>query len=233
MKIFRRHSGFSLIEIVIVLAIIAILAATIAPALVSYVHQSKLTRANADVRGIASAIGMFYSNTGQWPVWQDGTKSKVGDPELILLTSGGSIPSATDSQWKLDTDTQANADTLANQLIRNKPNGSSSKAHPTTGSRAWRGPYLDKEDADPWGNRYMVNVQNLQAARIGGTKPTFVISAGLIWRLKPRLNRRGRTSPEAATISSSASSSAVQAGRTRGETRAPVPLTRNPMITEA
>lgn len=43
----------------------------------------------------------------------------------------------------------------------------------------WHGPYFDKIDADPWGNRYVANVFGLHSIRGGAfSSPVMVLSAG-------------------------------------------------------
>ena len=45
--------GFTLIELAVVLAVLAVLAGTLTPMVVGFVDQARITRAAADVRAVA------------------------------------------------------------------------------------------------------------------------------------------------------------------------------------
>ncbi|MDO8127119.1 MAG: type II secretion system protein GspG [Candidatus Brocadiales bacterium] len=177
MKKFGGTGGFTLIEIVIVLAIIAVLAGILAPTLTRYVGDARTRKAEADTRNIAAAIGKFHSDTGLWPVWVSGTDTTADAAKKdILLSKTVELPDVGTTGWALNT--SVIVDGILQQLIENKPSSQSANAYPTTGKRAWRGPYLERDEEDPWGHPYMVNVKFLQPANIEGTKPVFVLSAG-------------------------------------------------------
>ncbi len=176
-KRLKGNGGFTLIEIVIVLAIIAILAGILTPTLTRYVGDSRIRKAEADVQSIAAAIGLMYGDTGLWPVWTAGTVTTgTGDFE-ILVSNDGEHPDddaglSGEDAW--DTTTKAASDDLDDQLIIN-----AASYNTTVGDRRiWRGPYLEKVLADPWGMKYMVNVDYLKPANVGGAGPVFVLSAG-------------------------------------------------------
>ncbi|MCB7129933.1 MAG: prepilin-type N-terminal cleavage/methylation domain-containing protein, partial [Candidatus Brocadiales bacterium] len=67
-KKLKCKSGFTLIEIVIVLAIIAVLAGILAPTLTRYVGDSRIRKAEVDVQHIGGAIALMYGDTGHWPI---------------------------------------------------------------------------------------------------------------------------------------------------------------------
>ncbi|MCC5844794.1 MAG: prepilin-type N-terminal cleavage/methylation domain-containing protein [Verrucomicrobia bacterium] len=64
----HKRSGFTLIEMLVVIAIIAILAGLLFPAINRALETAKRNQASADVRSIAAAITMFYNDYGYLPV---------------------------------------------------------------------------------------------------------------------------------------------------------------------
>jgi type II secretion system protein G len=63
----RKPSGFTLIELLIVVAIIAILAAIAVPNFLEAQTRSKISRARADMRTVATALETYYVDTNHYP----------------------------------------------------------------------------------------------------------------------------------------------------------------------
>ncbi len=168
-KTVKGPGGFTLIEIVIVLAIVAVLAGILSPTITRYVGSSRIRKAEADVRNLTAAMAMMYGDTGHWPIWAAGTATTAASTDFdILVSNDGALPVMAGGITGWDV----SGDDFKDQLVDNAP------SYPTSGRRAWRGPYLQKIIGDPWGSKYMSNVKFLQPANVGGTKPVFVISAG-------------------------------------------------------
>jgi type IV pilus assembly protein PilA len=66
----RQAAGFTLIELMIVVAIIAILAAIAIPAYQSYIIRSQLAEGFSLAEGSKAAIVEFYDNAGHFPTTQ-------------------------------------------------------------------------------------------------------------------------------------------------------------------
>jgi len=63
----KMQKGFTLIELMIVVAIIAILAAIAIPAYQDYLVRSQVSEASTLADGAKTAIAEYYSNTGDFP----------------------------------------------------------------------------------------------------------------------------------------------------------------------
>lgn len=156
----RSQQGFTLLEITLVLAVIAILGFVLAPSLLNFLNQSRHARARSDVEAIAEAVQEFFIDNGFFPQFADAARTQ----RIRLLVTPGAVgeavPGATG--WTV-TDPSA-IDLIANQLINNRPSygGVGYPLRTSSSGSGWKGPYLsDSLQSDPWGNRYVVNVEFL------------------------------------------------------------------------
>jgi prepilin-type N-terminal cleavage/methylation domain-containing protein len=166
------HAGFTLVEVVVVIAVVALLAAIMAPLIAKNIDDAKLARAENEANVIASAMANFYKDVGRWPT-MDASATYNG---VTTLSSGNAASPGTavnSNGWNSDT-AQASIDFLENHLLNNTPKGAAS--YPTVGRQSWRGPYINVVPLDPWGTPYLVNVQATDSA--SAVEKGFVISAG-------------------------------------------------------
>lgn len=94
----KREQGFTLIELMIVVAIIAILAAIALPAYQDYVARSQVTEATSLSTGAKLAITTYYADHGGFPA--DNAEAGMADPADI---SGKYVQSLTVSAGGLVT----------------------------------------------------------------------------------------------------------------------------------
>lgn len=170
--------GFTLIEIIVVVAVIALLASVITPLIVKHLEDSKISRTVSDLKMIGAAFADFYKDNGRWPVFIDPTRPLTQDNNLLLMTGIGNdaafiSQAASDTRfWNERGGWPANRiDRLENHLIYNEP-----PLNHYNPSR-WKGPYITKLTPDPWGNHYSVNTAYLADSFPEG-EVVWVLSAG-------------------------------------------------------
>ena len=85
-----NRSGFTLIELVMVMVIIGMLAMIIVPKIDAFLEDAKVTAAIADIKTFATASNLIYADTGHWP-----TESVIS---FMFLTTG-SIMYQNNASW--------------------------------------------------------------------------------------------------------------------------------------
>ncbi len=192
MRHYSSHrGGFTLIEIVIAVAIVAIFAAAISPMVFRHLEDAKISKAQNETETIATAVLNYYKDTGAWPYTNaNGPTGNAIDRVISsnrVPTGTGPGAAAGANNWG----TYGNAKRLGDYLYFNNPDDDSrpdgsaanqpNQDWPTTGKFAWKGPYVESyEILDPWGNAYVINSRYMPGGRYTGTirHKVFVLSAG-------------------------------------------------------
>jgi len=146
----KGKRGFTLIEMVVVLAVVAILAAILVPTIERNISDAKIARANNEVQVLAAAMASFYKDVGFWPHY-----SNTDNPVNFLVSNDGSEGDGTTYDWW----PTSSRDTFENQLISNAP-GYPECATSNLQENCWKGPYIADVKADPWGHKYSSNVSH-------------------------------------------------------------------------
>ncbi len=76
-----RNGGFTLIEIMIVVVILAILAAIVVPRVMNAPERARVTRAKTDIQSIVSALQMYKLDNFIYPTTQQGLQALVAKPD--------------------------------------------------------------------------------------------------------------------------------------------------------
>lgn len=173
-----RRGGFTLIEVVVVLAVVLLLSSIAVPVVSGYLHDGRRTRAEADVRMLRAALTQFYKDNGCYP-----GRYLTNNNLLSVLITGKSVPAVSPwvgthqfATWALQA---ANGDVVDHHLRANTPQASAANAYPTTVTSRWRGPYLSAPaPLDPWGRPYIVNVVSSWSTSTKQYQRLYVLSAG-------------------------------------------------------
>lgn len=171
----KPSRGFTLVEMVIVLSVVAILAAILVPVVGSSIQQARVARAAADVQAIGKALVQFHQDIGRWPSHNNSLGGTL--TAFSLLRGPGELPAAAPAtvSWN-----QAPAEDPAAFLTTNTYYGAwVGNQRRAQGLPVWNGPYVNEVRRDPWGDSYLVNVMYLP----GGAAPAaanrvYVLSAG-------------------------------------------------------
>ena len=80
MKKVRTNKGFTLLEIIVVVAIIAILAAYIAPKVAGRVDDARISKAKSDIRVLESSLELYKLDNFVYPSSGQGLSALVTRP---------------------------------------------------------------------------------------------------------------------------------------------------------
>lgn len=103
----RRHlyddRGFTFIEIMVVVAILAILAALVVPRIMGRTDDAKRTAAKVQIRNIEGALQLYKLDNGVYPTTEQGLKSLVEKPSVGVVPKkwkiGGYLPKLPEDPW--------------------------------------------------------------------------------------------------------------------------------------
>lgn len=73
----RRDAGFTLIEILVVVAIVALLSTIVVSNVVGHVRQGRIEAARANILGWENAVTSFYLDNGFYPSTEQGLEAVI------------------------------------------------------------------------------------------------------------------------------------------------------------
>jgi general secretion pathway protein G len=94
-------AGFTLIEIMVVVVILGILAALIAPNVISRIDEAQVTKVRQDIRAIESALKLFRLDRFKYPSTEEGLDALVTPPTDSTVTwpAGGYLDRIPKDPW--------------------------------------------------------------------------------------------------------------------------------------
>src|SRR5271168_3899706 len=98
----KRQHGFTLIEIMVVVVILAVLGALVVPKILENVDKARVTRAQSDIRAIQTALDLYRLDNFKYPTTEQGLQALVkqpADPTITNYRSGGYLPSMPKDPW--------------------------------------------------------------------------------------------------------------------------------------
>lgn len=89
-----RQGGFTLLELLVVLAILGLLAAIVGPQVIRYLGSSKSQTAAVQAKNIAAALNLFQLDVGRMPTQEEGLTALVKAPASAPAWNGPYLPDA-------------------------------------------------------------------------------------------------------------------------------------------
>jgi general secretion pathway protein G len=84
----RGEGGFTLIEILVVITIIALIMSLVGPRVLNYLGESKVKAAKIQIQSFGSALDLFNLDTGRYPNTGEGLTALVQNPGSIPAWNG-------------------------------------------------------------------------------------------------------------------------------------------------
>jgi general secretion pathway protein G len=85
MKHLNNKMGFTLIEIMVVIVILALLAALVGPKLMGRTDDAKITDARVQIKNIETALKLYKLDNGNYPTTEQGLSALVAIPTVGVI----------------------------------------------------------------------------------------------------------------------------------------------------
>lgn len=94
----QHKAGFTLVEMLVVLTIIALILGLVGPRVLNYLGKSRSKTAKLQIESFGSALDLFYLDTGRYPTTSEGLNALVQRPTGAEVwngpyVKGGKVPS--------------------------------------------------------------------------------------------------------------------------------------------
>jgi general secretion pathway protein G len=91
------EAGFTLVEMLVVIAIIGLVVGLVGPRVLNYLSESKVKAAKIQIESFSAALDLYYLDNGAYPATNEGLTALVERPSSALSWNGpylktGSVP---------------------------------------------------------------------------------------------------------------------------------------------
>ena len=84
----RRQAGFTLVEMLVVLAIIGLIVGLVGPRVLNYLSDSKVRAARIQIDSFSSALDLYFLDNGRYPSTAEGMGALVQRPASASAWNG-------------------------------------------------------------------------------------------------------------------------------------------------
>ncbi len=101
----RRQRGFTLIEIMVVVVILAILGTLVAPQILGRIDEARITKAREDMKLYESALDLYRMDNFRYPTSEQGLDAlvhKPNDPNIKNWRPDGYVKQLVKDPWGHD-----------------------------------------------------------------------------------------------------------------------------------
>jgi general secretion pathway protein G len=93
----QGEAGFTLVEMLVVIAIIGLVVGLVGPRVLNYLSESKVKAAKIQIESFSAALDLYYLDNGAYPGANEGLTALVQHPPSALAWNGpylktGSVP---------------------------------------------------------------------------------------------------------------------------------------------
>jgi general secretion pathway protein G len=84
----RKQTGFTLLELLVVLGIIAMLAGIVGPQVMKHMGESKIKAAKVQIEDLSATLDMYKLDLGNYPTSEEGLKALIESPDSAKRWNG-------------------------------------------------------------------------------------------------------------------------------------------------